>query len=107
MLGQVRTADKSNEIPAIPELIDSLLPKGAIVTIDAMGCQRAIARKIVDAGAHYVLAIKANHKFPEIAGTMAGSRPGMVLRSNGPHSMRHRRGPMPVRRPLSTLRVNR
>jgi predicted transposase YbfD/YdcC len=64
VLGQVRTADKSNEITAIPELIDALLLKGAIVTIDAMGCQRAIARKIVDAGAHYVLAIKANHKFP-------------------------------------------
>jgi predicted transposase YbfD/YdcC len=64
VLGQVRTADRSNEITAIPELIDALLLKGAIVTIDAMGCQRAIARKIVDAGAHYVLAVKANHKFP-------------------------------------------
>ncbi len=39
MLGEVRTADKSNEIKAIPELLDALLLKGAIVTIDAMGCQ--------------------------------------------------------------------
>ncbi|MCP3712852.1 ISAs1 family transposase [Paraburkholderia sp. CNPSo 3274] len=42
-LGQVRTADKSNEITAIPALLDALLLKGAIVTIDAMGCQREIA----------------------------------------------------------------
>jgi hypothetical protein len=40
VLGQVRTAEKSNEITAIPELLDALLLKGAIVTIDAMGCQR-------------------------------------------------------------------
>jgi predicted transposase YbfD/YdcC len=60
MLGQVRTADKSNEITAIPELLDALLLKGAIVTIDAMGCQRAIAERIVKAGAHYVLACKGN-----------------------------------------------
>jgi predicted transposase YbfD/YdcC len=60
VLGQVRTADKSNEITAIPELLDSLLLKGAIVTIDAMGCQQAIARQIVKAGADYVLAVKGN-----------------------------------------------
>ncbi|WP_243712127.1 ISAs1 family transposase, partial [Burkholderia pyrrocinia] len=47
VLGQVRTADKSNEITAIPELLDALLLKGAIVTIDAMGCQQAIARQLV------------------------------------------------------------
>jgi predicted transposase YbfD/YdcC len=60
VLGQVRTADKSNEITAIPELLDALLLKGAIVTIDAMGCQQAIARQIVHAGADYVLAVKHN-----------------------------------------------
>jgi predicted transposase YbfD/YdcC len=59
-LGQVRTAQKSNEITAIPELLDVLLLKGAIVTIDAMGCQRNIAAQILDAGAHYVLAVKDN-----------------------------------------------
>jgi predicted transposase YbfD/YdcC len=58
--GQVRTADKSNEITAIPELLDALLLKGAIVTIDAMGCQSAIAARIVKAGADYVLAVKGN-----------------------------------------------
>lgn len=60
VLGQVRTADKSNEITAIPELLDALLLKGAIVTIDAMGCQREIAKRIVGAGADYVLAVKEN-----------------------------------------------
>jgi predicted transposase YbfD/YdcC len=60
VLGQVRTADKTNEITAIPELLDALLLKGAIVTIDAMGCQRSIAQRIVDEGANYVLAVKEN-----------------------------------------------
>jgi predicted transposase YbfD/YdcC len=60
VLGQVRTADKSNEITAIPELLDALLLKGAIITIDAMGCQRAIAERIVAGGADYVLAVKDN-----------------------------------------------
>jgi predicted transposase YbfD/YdcC len=60
VLGQVRTAEKSNEITAIPELLEALELKGAIVTIDAMGCQRDIARRIVEAGADYVLAVKEN-----------------------------------------------
>jgi len=60
VLGRVRTAEKRNEITAIHELLDALLLKGAIVTIDAMGCQQVIARKIVTAGADYVLAVKAN-----------------------------------------------
>ncbi|MFL9868517.1 ISAs1 family transposase [Paraburkholderia fungorum] len=60
ILGQVRTAEKSNEISAIPALLDALLLKGAIVTIDAMGCQREIAAKIVAGGADYVLAVKGN-----------------------------------------------
>jgi predicted transposase YbfD/YdcC len=60
VLGQVKVADKSNEIVAIPRLLDMLAIEGAIVTIDAMGCQRAIARKIIDKRADYVLALKAN-----------------------------------------------
>lgn len=59
-LGQIRTADKSNEITAIPELLATLDMKGAIVTIDAMGCQHDIATKIVAGGADYVLGVKAN-----------------------------------------------
>ena len=60
VLGQVKVAEKSNEIIAIPRLLDMLAIEGAIVTIDAMGCQRGIAQKIVDKKADYVLALKGN-----------------------------------------------
>jgi predicted transposase YbfD/YdcC len=60
VLGQEKVAEKSNEITSIPKLLDLLSLKGAIVTIDAIGCQTAIAQKIVDKGADYVLALKAN-----------------------------------------------
>jgi predicted transposase YbfD/YdcC len=60
VLGQVKVAEKSNEILAIPKLLDMLAIEGAIVTIDAMGCQRHIAQKIVDKKADYVLALKGN-----------------------------------------------
>jgi len=60
VLGQVKVAAKSNEIVAIPKLLDMLANDGAIVTLDAMGCQRAIARKIIDKRADYVLALKDN-----------------------------------------------
>lgn len=60
VLGQVKVADKSNEIVAIPGLLDMMTIAGAIVTIDAMGCQRGIAQKIVDSKADYVLALKGN-----------------------------------------------
>jgi predicted transposase YbfD/YdcC len=60
VLGQVKVADKSNEIVAIPKLLEMLAIEGAIVTIDAMGCQREIAQKIVDKKADYVLALKGN-----------------------------------------------
>jgi predicted transposase YbfD/YdcC len=59
-LGQVATEEKSNEIRAIPELLERLDVKGALVTIDAMGCQKDIARKIVDAQGDYLLAVKDN-----------------------------------------------
>jgi predicted transposase YbfD/YdcC len=60
VLGQVKVADKANEIVAIPKLLDMLAIEGAIVTIDAMGCQRAIAQKIIDKKADYLLALKGN-----------------------------------------------
>ena len=60
VLGQVKVADKANEIVAIPKLLDMLAIEGAVVTIDAMGCQRAIAQKIVDKKADYILALKGN-----------------------------------------------
>src|SRR3954452_4694859 len=60
VLGQVKVAEKSNEVIAIPKLLDMLAIEGAIVTIDAMGCQREIAQKIIDKKAEYVLALKGN-----------------------------------------------
>jgi predicted transposase YbfD/YdcC len=62
LLGQVRTAEKSNEITAIPELLKLLSIEGCIVTIDAMGCQKAIAKDIVASGADYVFGLKTNHR---------------------------------------------
>jgi predicted transposase YbfD/YdcC len=62
-LGQVATEEKSNEITAIPELLEMLVIKGCIVTIDAMGCQKTIAKKIIKKEADYVLAVKDNQKF--------------------------------------------
>jgi len=60
VMGQVKTGDKRNEITAIPALLDLLLLEGSIITIDAMGCQTAIAEKIVGKEAEYVLAVKNN-----------------------------------------------
>jgi predicted transposase YbfD/YdcC len=60
VLGQVKTEAKSNEITAIPALLELLALQGCIVTIDAMGCQTEIAQKIVDKGADYALAVKGN-----------------------------------------------
>ena len=59
-LGQVKTEEKSNQITAIPRLLEMLELNGCIVTIDAMGCQKEIARGILERGANYVLAVKEN-----------------------------------------------
>jgi predicted transposase YbfD/YdcC len=61
-LGQVACAEKSNEITAIPELLRLVDIKGAIITIDAMGTQKAIAKDIIDLKADYVLALKGNQE---------------------------------------------
>jgi len=60
VLGQVKVNEKSNEIVAIPALLDMMSIEGAVVTIDAMGCQRGIAAKICDKKADYILALKGN-----------------------------------------------
>jgi predicted transposase YbfD/YdcC len=62
ILGQVKVDDKSNEITAIPQLLELLVIKGCLVTIDAMGCQTKIAHQIVEQGGDYLLAIKKNQK---------------------------------------------
>lgn len=61
-LAQYKTADKSNEIKAIPVILDWLALKGCVVTIDAMGCQHLIASKIVGKEADYILALKGNQE---------------------------------------------
>lgn len=60
MLAQIATDAKSNEITAVPKLLEMLSLKGTIVTTDALNCQRAIAQQIVDQGGDYVLALKGN-----------------------------------------------
>lgn len=62
VLGQLACDEKSNEITAIPALLELIVVKGCIVTIDAMGCQTNIAEKIIEQGADYILAVKDNQK---------------------------------------------
>lgn len=62
VLGQIKTKRKSNEITAIPELLSMLNIANATITIDAMGCQEKIAKKIIDKGADYILNVKKNQK---------------------------------------------
>ena len=59
-LGQVKTSDKSNEITAIPELLNNFLLKGSIITMDAMGCQKEIVKKIKEISGDYVISLKGN-----------------------------------------------
>jgi predicted transposase YbfD/YdcC len=72
-LGQVAVAAKSNEITAIPALLDLLEVRGALITIDAMGCQKAIAKKIVERGGDYILTVKDNqeHLLEDIQQTLS------------------------------------
>jgi predicted transposase YbfD/YdcC len=62
VLGQLKVAEKSNEITAVPELLRALELAGCVVTLDAMGCQKKIAKEIIEADADYVLALKGNHE---------------------------------------------
>jgi predicted transposase YbfD/YdcC len=73
VLGQIKTADKSNEITAIPELLRVIDLRGATVTIDAMGCQTEIAKAIVGGEGHYLLAVKENQPalYKDLAATFS------------------------------------
>jgi predicted transposase YbfD/YdcC len=62
VLGQIKVANKSNEITAVPELLRALELAGCIVTVDALNCQKNIAKEIKEADADYVLALKGNHE---------------------------------------------
>ena len=61
-LGQITVDQKQNEIVAIPEILDLLSVQGCVVTVDAMGCQKEIAGKIIEKKADYVLMVKDNQK---------------------------------------------
>jgi predicted transposase YbfD/YdcC len=78
VLAQVKVDDKSNEIPAFPALLAMLDLRGCIVTIDAMGCQKEIARQIIDQEGDYVLALKANQGqlFEDVRLFFADATPG-------------------------------
>ena len=73
VLGQTRVGDKSNEIVAIPALLEMLAIEGAVVTIDAMGCQRGIAQNIIDKKADYILALEGEHR--ALCATMSSCSP--------------------------------
>jgi predicted transposase YbfD/YdcC len=62
VLGQLKVADKSNEITAVPPLLRALELAGGLVTVDALGCQKQIAKEIIEADADYVLALKGNQE---------------------------------------------
>jgi predicted transposase YbfD/YdcC len=81
-LGEVAVEGKSNEIKAIPELLKLLELKGALVTIDAMGCQKAIAQQIVNKGGDYLLAVKANqeHLLEDIQATVTKALDGELAK---------------------------
>jgi predicted transposase YbfD/YdcC len=89
LLGQVAVDEKSNEITAIPKLLKMLELCGAIVTIDAMGCQKEIARTIRGQEADYVLALKANHGglYQQVVAFWAGMSPRLL---RGPRVGYHR-----------------
>lgn len=86
VLGQVKVDEKSNEITAIPPLLEVLELSGCLVTIDAMGCQREIARTIVEQQADYLLEVKENqgHLYEDIADVFAGAEE--IAFRNVPHS---------------------
>src|SRR4051794_13368741 len=77
-LAQVAVADKSNEITAIPQLLQLLELHGALVSIDAIGCQKEIARQIITGGGDYLLAVKDNQPtlHADVAACFAGSSAG-------------------------------
>lgn len=85
-LGQVATDAKSNEITAIPLLLELLNLKGATVTIDAMGCQKEIAQKIVDREGNYLLALKDNH--PKLAEAVASTLTAAVEADEPPRALK-------------------
>ena len=109
ILGQLAVAEKSNEIPAIPELLELFSVQGAFVTIDAMGCQKEIARTIVDKGGDYLLTVKENqpHLLADIqkcfedacAKDMAGVRHDLYTTEEKGHGRQEKRSYLIIEEP--------
>jgi predicted transposase YbfD/YdcC len=95
VLGQLKVADKSNEITALPELLRVLELAGCIVTVDAMGCQKNIAKEIIEADADYVLALKGNQETVHAE-----------VKSLLDAAVRERSAPRPVGAKLSNVAAN-
>jgi predicted transposase YbfD/YdcC len=96
VFAQVKTGEKSNEITAIPSLLEMIALKGCIVTIDAMGCQYKIANQIVKAGADYVLSLKENQEtlYDDVKTYFAGidfARPDPLIQTNSAFDVDHGR----------------
>lgn len=85
VMGQIKTAEKSNEITAIPELIKLLDITGATITIDAMGCQTKIASTIIEGGGDYLLAVKTSQPtlHADIKATFENSADGKTVPAGG------------------------
>ncbi len=101
VLGQVKVAEKSNEVPAIPKLLDMVAIEGATATIDAMGCQRGISQKVIDKKADYVFALRGNqgslcdgvelYATEQKAKDFADTKIGQTTTVNGDHGRVERR----------------
>lgn len=112
VLGQELTETKSNEITAIPKLLELLVLEGCIITLDAMGCQTAIATQIIDQGGDYVMGLKGNqstlHEAVEDYFTVAHATDFRAVRYNYQEELDHGHGRLEIRRywitdDLSTL----
>ena len=88
LLGRIRTAEKSNLITAIPELLKLLSIADCTVTLDAMGCQKSIAKDIIASGADYLLSLKTNHSHLCL-GVAAWFEKGLSSEGFGRHSHSH------------------
>lgn len=108
-LGQVAVDDKSNEITAIPRLLKMLDIRGATITIDAMGCQREIAKQIIDQGGDYMLAVKGNQEklYQDVQKLMYEVRPAINAEYRGYYeSIEKGHGRVDVRRVYCTDRID-
>lgn len=107
ILGQIKTETKSNEITAIPELLQVLALEGCIVTIDAMGCQTEIAAQLVDQGAEYVLALKGNQgsSHQQVATFFESLSTPETTSETTPEVMKHPRPSQPFVRPPDLMDV--